>query len=211
MTNLRVGLVRLALIGGLLLLAVLFAGHDSTWAMVVSFALGIVAFVLLTRAQPPSRGRGRGPLVLAFVACFLVLVGGTGAVRAGWIDAFGRDATATVSHVASFCTGKNTCQRREGYTLRLADGDTVPGDLRAFRPGSYQVGDRVTVRYDPLGLVRKPDFADRSPSLDEYGGLALAVAGLVLVGVLVTPRRRRTDSADAPGPAAPVDPQRSNL
>lgn len=211
MTNVRVGLVRLAVIGGLLLLAVLFAGHDSTWAMVVSFAVAIGAFVLLCRCLPRGRGRGRRQLVLPFVACFLVLVGGTGAVRAGWVDAFGRDATATVSHVDSFCTGRNTCQREEGYTLRLAGGDTVPGDLRPFRPGSYDVGDRVRVRYDPLGLVRTPTFADRSRSLDEYGGAALAVIGVVLVGFLAMPRRRRAESAGVAGPAAPVDPQRSNL
>jgi hypothetical protein len=181
-----------------LMLAGLLFAHDATWSIVIGLVLilgGLFAFVISVDTAGSWRGLAAGGAAIA------IGIGTAAWTSAGWLSLVGRDATATVTHVSTYCVGRTICNHRTNYTLRLDDGDEVAGPLRDYSPGSFHLGERVAVRYDPTGLLRFPRAkSDSRNDHDFYGGLLAVVVGLGAAVFLVLPRRRTAPAETTPDP-----------
>ncbi|MHA3703022.1 hypothetical protein ACXR2U_12665 [Jatrophihabitans sp. YIM 134969] len=171
-------------------LAGLLIAHDALWSVLLGIVVALGGCVAAVGRSTARLGALHG-----LVGGVAVTLGTAAAGSELWLQTVGREATVTVASVHQHDGGKGVGLVDED-TLRLDDGSEVAGPLRDVRLGRYHPGDRVDVRYDPVGLVRFPTLAsDHHRDGDVLGGAIAVAVGLVL---LAAARPRRPDDQRRP-------------
>lgn len=183
------------LVIGLIASAVAFSGLVWLWVL-VPFGVAAVAILGAAVTDTPIRCT----VIFLLLGMVPAVVAGT-AIDGSLLSIRGVVVRASITDMSE---GIGRSAITFQYSLTAPDGTAIPGggydvsgDLGSAAP--YHVGDKITVVYDPKGVVHPAAPEDAQPQSDSFAFVALAIATMigcfVWWSVRAARRQRRT-----PGP-----------